>query len=92
VLKLNFPRKGKQRLLAHRSVTLATLAASNQTWSIDFMQDDLVWYRRFRTFNVNREALVIAIDLNIPAQRVVWVLGRIVANRGYHPLSGRMDN
>ncbi|MCZ4152178.1 transposase, partial [Escherichia coli] len=55
----------------------------------------LVCGRRFRTFNVvdgyNREALAIEIDLNIPAQRVVRVLGRIVANRGY-PLKMRMDN
>lgn len=39
----------------------------------------------------NREALAIEIDLNIPAQRVVRVLDRIVANRGY-PLKMRMDN
>ncbi len=59
------------------------------------MHDALVCGRRFRTFNVvddfNREALAIEIDLNIPAQRVVRVLGRIVANRGY-PLKMRMDN
>ncbi len=39
----------------------------------------------------NREALAIEIDLNIPAQRIVRVLDRIVANRGY-PLKMRMDN
>ncbi len=39
----------------------------------------------------NREALAIEIDLNIPAQRVIRVLDRIVANRGY-PLKMRMDN
>lgn len=39
----------------------------------------------------NREALAIEIDLNIPAQHVVRVLDRIVANRGY-PLKIRMDN
>ena len=38
----------------------------------------------------NREALAIEIDLNIPAQRVVRVLDRIAANRGY-PLKMRMD-
>ena len=51
--------------------------------------------RRFRTFNVvddfKREALAIEIDLNIPAQRVVRVLERNVANRGC-PLKIRMDN
>ncbi len=59
------------------------------------MHDALVCGRRFRTFNVvddfNREALAIEIDLNIPAQRVVRGLERIVANHGY-PLKMRMDN
>lgn len=67
----------------------------NQSCSIDFMHDVLVCGRRFRTFNVvddvNREALAIEIDQNIPTQRVVRVLDRIVANRGY-PLKMRMDN
>lgn len=74
---------------------LATPEALNQNWSIDFMHDALVSGRRFRTFNVvddfNREALAIEIDLNIPAQRVVRVLDRIVAKRGY-PRKMRMDN
>lgn len=39
----------------------------------------------------SREALAIEIDLNIPAQCVVRVLDRIVANRRY-PLKMRMDN
>lgn len=95
LLKLNFRRKGKQRLPVRNSAPLATPEALNQSWSIDFMHDALTCGRRFRTFNVvddfNREALAIEIDLNIPAQRVVRVLDRIVANRGY-PLKMRMDN
>nr|WP_153932123.1 IS3 family transposase [Klebsiella pneumoniae] len=95
LLKLNFRRKGKQHLPVRNPAPLATPEAMNQSWSIDFMHDALVCGRRFRTFNVvdgyNREALAIEIDLNIPAQRVVRVLGRIVANRGY-PLKMRMDN
>lgn len=39
----------------------------------------------------NHEALTIEIDLNIPAQRVVRGLDKIVANLGY-PLKMRMDN
>ena len=58
------------------------------------MHDALVCGRRFRTFNVvddfNREALSIEIDLNLPALRVVRVLDRIAANRGY-PVMLRMD-
>lgn len=79
LLKLNFRRKGKQRLPVRYSAPLATPEAMNQSWSIDFMHNALVYGRRFRTFNVvddfNREALAIEIDLNIPAQRVVRVLG-----------------
>ena len=92
LLKLNFRRKGKQRLPVRY---LATPEALNQGGSIDFMHDALTCGRRFRTFNVvddfNREALAIEIDLNIPAQRVVRVPDRIVANRGC-PLKMRMDN
>ncbi|HBC0359489.1 TPA: IS3 family transposase, partial [Citrobacter farmeri] len=95
LLKLNFRRKGKQRLPVRNPAPLAIPEALNQCWSIDFMHDALVCGRRFRTFNVvddfNREALKIEIDLNIPAQRVVRVLDRIVANRGY-TLKMRMDN
>ncbi|AWH89658.1 IS3 family transposase [Limnobaculum parvum] len=95
LLKLNFRRKGKQRLPVRNPAPLATPDALNQSWSIDFMHDALVCGRRFRTFNIvddfNREALAIEIDLNIPAQRVVRVLERIVENRGY-PLKMRMDN
>ncbi|EOS93327.1 transposase [Erwinia tracheiphila PSU-1] len=91
LLKLNFRRQGKQRLPVRNP---ATLEALNQSWSTDFMHDALTCGRRFRTFNVvddfNREALAIEIDLNIPAQRVVRVPDRIVAQRGY-PLKMRMD-
>ncbi|MFJ5444100.1 IS3 family transposase [Pectobacterium sp. CHL-2024] len=95
LLKLNFRRKGKQRLSVRDPAPLVAPEHKNQSWSVDFMHDALVCGRRFRTFNVvddfNREVLAIEIDLNIPAQHVVRVLGRIVANRGY-PLKMRMDN
>ena len=62
---------------------------------MDFMCDSLQCGRRFRTFNLvddfNREALAIEIDLNLPSQRVVRVLERVVAWRGY-PAKLRMDN
>lgn len=87
LLKLNFRRKGKQRLPVRNPALLAMPEALNQSWSIDFMHDAQVCGRRFRTFNVvddvNREALAIEIDLNIPAQRMLRVLDRIVENRGY---------
>lgn len=62
---------------------------------MDFMSDALWCGRRFRTFNVlddcNREALAIEIDLNLPSARIIRVLERIVAWRGY-PDQIRMDN
>jgi putative transposase len=70
-------------------------AIANHCWSMDFMSDSLFCGRRFRTFNVvddfNREALAIEIDLSLPAPRVIRVLERIVAWRGY-PSKLRMDN
>ncbi len=78
LLKLNFRRKGKQRLPVRNPSPLATPEALNQSWS-------LVYCRRFRTFNVvddfNREALSIEIDLNLPVLRVIRVLDRIAAIR-----------
>jgi putative transposase len=95
LLKLNFRRKGKQRLPVRNPSPLATPEALNQSWSVDFMHDVLVCGRPFRAFNVvddfNREALSIEIDLNLPVLRVVRVLDRIAANRGY-PVMLRMDN
>ncbi len=59
------------------------------------MSDALWCGRRFRTFNVvddfNREALAIEVDLNLPAERVVRVLDRVAAWRGY-PKKLRLDN
>ncbi|EJS93224.1 Low calcium response locus protein T [Pectobacterium wasabiae CFBP 3304] len=39
LLKLNFRRKGKQRLPVRNPAPLATPEAMNQSWSIDFMHD-----------------------------------------------------
>lgn len=51
--------------------------------------------RRFRTFNLlddlNRETLVIEIDLSLPTARVLRILERVAAWRGY-PRKIRMDN
>lgn len=59
------------------------------------MHDALICDRRFRTFNVmdefNCEALLIEIDLNLPAQRFVRILDRIVENWGYSVMH-LMDN
>ena len=51
--------------------------------------------QRFRTFNVlddySREVLAIEVDTNLPTARIIRVLERIAAWRGY-PAKLRMDN
>jgi putative transposase len=94
-LKLNRRRMGKKRLPSRNPAPLTVPNQTNQGWSIDFMSDSLWCGRRFRTFNVvddcSRECLAIEIDLNLPTARVIRVLERIVAWRGY-PDKIRMDN
>lgn len=94
-LKLNFPRRGKQRLPARVSEPLAIPASANHTWSADFMADALWSGRRFRTFNVNddfnRESLRIEVDTSLPSLRVVRALDELVELRGA-PKRIRLDN
>ena len=94
-LRLNLRRKGKKRLPSRNPQPLAVPEQANICWSADFVSDALYDGRRFRTFNVvddfNREVLGIEIDLNLPAPRIIRVLDRIAAWRGY-PQRLRLDN
>jgi len=94
-MNLNMRRKFKKRLPARHPQPLSVPEAMNQSWLIDFMSDSLWDGRKFRTFNVvddfNREALAIEVDLSLPSQRVIRVLDRLVAWRGF-PQQLRMDN
>ena len=94
-LKLNMRRKGKKRLPHRTPEPLQVPESINQCWSVDFMSDALWCGRRFRSFNIvddyNREALGIEIDLNLPRQRIIRILERIAAWRGY-PAKLKMDN
>lgn len=92
---LHLRRRGKKRLPNRNPLPLAAAIQVNACWSMDFMSDALWDGRKFRTFNVlddfNREALAVEIDLSLPALRVIRVLERLAAWRGY-PLKLRMDN
>lgn len=94
-LGLNRRRVGKKRLPNRNPRPLTAGDRINAGWSADFMSDALWDGRRFRTFNVvddfNREGLAVEIDLNLPATRVIRVLDRIAAWRGY-PAKLRLDN
>jgi len=60
-LELNFRIKPKKRLYRDKPEPLSVLMSINQTWSMDFMHDQLSDGRNFRAFNViddfNREGL-----------------------------------
>lgn len=94
-LELNLRIKPKKRLVREKPAPLVIPAAINETWSMDFMHDQLADGRSFRLFNVlddyNREGLGIEIDFSLPAERVIRALEQIIAWRG-QPKAIRCDN
>jgi putative transposase len=94
-LELNLRIKPRKRLIREKPDALAIPAAPNETWSMDFMADQLGDGRSFRTLNVlddfNREGLAIEVDVSLPALRVARTLDRIIEWRG-KPKSIRVDN
>jgi putative transposase len=77
------PIKRKKRLAREHPAVLAVPQAINQTWSMDFMHDQLANGRSYRLFNViddyNREGLGIEVHLSLPATRVARALDQIIA-------------
>ncbi|SMF21189.1 integrase core domain-containing protein, partial [Desulfovibrio gilichinskyi] len=68
--------------------------AINQSWSMDFMHDQLQYGRNFRLFNViddfNREGLTIDVDFSLTSERVIRALDQIIEWRGKPAI--RCDN
>jgi putative transposase len=93
--ELNLRIKPRKRLKRAKPQVLAVPDLMNQSWSMDFMHDQLVNGRSFRLFNViddfNREGLAIDVDFSLPADRVVESLSRIIEWRG-KPNQIRCDN
>jgi putative transposase len=92
---LNQKRRAKRRVPKRDRVALSVAVMADQVWSADFMSDALYYGTRFRTFNViddfNREILAIEIDTSLRTSRVIRVLERLGAERGY-PHVLRLDN
>ena len=74
---------------------LAVPEVLNQTWSMDFMHDQLQDGRSNRLFNViddfNREALGIEADFSLPSERVIRSMEQIIEWSG-KPTTLRCDN
>ena len=94
-LELNLRIKPKKRLKREKPEPLAVPEKPNQTWSMDFMHDQLADGRCYRLFNViddcNREGLGIEVDFSLPAERVARALDQIIEWRG-QPDTIRCDN
>jgi putative transposase len=85
-LELNLRIKVKKRLKRDKPEPLAVPDVPNDTWSMDFMADQLSDGRSIRTLNVlddfNREGLCIDVDFSLPAERIVRSLNQIIEGRG----------
>lgn len=94
-LEFNLRIRPNKRLKREKPEPLAVPEAKNQTWSMDFMADQLGNGRSFRTLNVlddfNREGLGIEVDFSLPALRVIRCLQQIIQWRG-KPDRIRVDN
>jgi putative transposase len=94
-LELNLRIKPHKRIKRDKPEPLAVPTVPNDTWSMDFMADNLSNGKAFRTFNVlddfNREGLNIEVDVALPSERVTRVLEQIIEWRG-KPRMIRCDN
>jgi len=88
-------RKKKLRSLARPPQPVVSPAHCNEWWAMDFLRDGLAIDRTFRVFTLedlfSREALALEVDFSLPAVRVIRVLERVAARRGY-PTYVRVDN
>ena len=85
-LELNLRIKPNKRIKREQPKPLEVPMAKNESWSMDFMHDQLSDGRNYRVHNViddyNRESLDIMIDFSLPAQRVLKGLDQLIAWRG----------
>jgi len=94
-LALNFRIKPRFRIKREEPQVLTVPQTINETWSMDFMSDQLQDGRCIRLLNIlddyNREGLGIEVDYSMPASRVTRTLDQIIQWRG-KPKAIRTDN
>ena len=94
-LELNLRIKPRKRLEREIPQPLVVPTTINETWSMDFMHDQLQDGRHYRLLNIlddcNREGLAIEADFSLPAERVIRSLEQLIEWRG-KPQRIRCDN
>lgn len=80
-------RRRKRKRVAVPRTPLATPTRANERWSMDFVSDALGDGRKFRSLTLvddcTRESPAIEVDVSLPGERIVRVLDRVAAERGY---------
>jgi putative transposase len=80
-------RRRKRKRVAVPRTPLAKPTQPNQRWSMDFITDALADGRKFRCFTLGddctRESSAIETDFSLTGERVVAVLERVGAERGF---------
>ena len=83
-------RRRRRRCASLARVVLTKAQRPNQHWAMDFMSDTLASGRRFRVFTLmdhfTREGIAVELAHSLPARKVVEVLDRVCAERGYPEL------
>ena len=88
-------KRMKNKRLDNPSNPIEVPLAPNVEWAIDFMSDSLANGRKFRTLNIidqyNRKCLNIAIDFNLPSNKVIQIIQQTIDEHG-KPCGIRTDN
>jgi putative transposase len=91
---LHVQRRKRKRVAVPRTPPAAP-TRPNERWSMDFVSDALGDGRKFRSLTLvddcTRESPAIEVDTSLPGERVVRVLDRVAAERGY-PTVMVLDN
>jgi putative transposase len=89
------PKRPRRHVSASRRMIRATATYPNESWSMDFMSDELYNGQRIKLLtlvdNFTRESLAIEVNDRLGGQRLVEVLMQVVQEKGF-PKSIRVDN
>jgi len=89
------PKRHHRHVTGSRRMVRITANHPNESWSMDFMSDELYNGQRIRLLtlvdNFTRESLAIEVDEHLGSQRVIETLGQVSSIRGL-PKSIRVDN